>query len=52
MNLLLPRTAEQDQCQFGGGQGVGAGVVALEDFELEPVDPIVQPGLANVRLGA
>ncbi|MNV12936.1 hypothetical protein D3C71_1035630 [compost metagenome] len=50
MNLLLPCTAEQDQRQFGGGQGIGAGVVALEHFQLEPVDPFVQSGLADVRL--
>ncbi|MNI67143.1 hypothetical protein D3C73_1227560 [compost metagenome] len=51
MDMLLTRAAEQDQRQFGGRQGVGAGVVALEHFQLEPVDPLVQTGFADVGLG-
>ena len=52
MDLLLAGTAEQDQRQLGRGHGVGAGVMTLADLQPEVVDPVVQPGLAKMRLGA
>ena len=52
MNLLLTRPAEQNQRQLRRGQRIGTRVMPFEHFKLEPLDPLIQPGLANVRLWA
>ena len=52
VDVLLARAAEQDQHQLRRGQGIGAGVVALAHMQVEVVDPVVQPGLANMRIRA
>ena len=52
VDALCPGAAEQDQGQFGSGQGVGAGVVAVFHLQVEVVDPLVEPGFALMHLRA
>ena len=44
--------AEQDQRQFGCGQGVGTGVVAVFDLQVEVSDPVIKPGFTQIDLRA
>ena len=52
VELLLARLAEQDQGQFGGDQGVGAGVMALLHLLGEIEGPIVQAAVRDTCLRA
>ena len=52
VDALGAGAAEQDERQLRRGQGVGAGVVAIFDIQVEVLDPVIQTGLAALMLRA
>lgn len=49
---LAAGVGEEDQGHLGGGQGIGAGVVALLHLQAEMLGPLVQPAVADAGVGA
>ena len=51
VQLLAPGLAEQYQRQLCGYLGIGTGMVALFHLQTKPRHPVIQPGLAQHRVG-